>query len=264
MSQIQSLRLRLSLWAVVWLLVVAAAGCRGGPPSFETRIDSADDGVAGALAGAVASKDGGLGEDHTDTAAMPRVDTPLLVALGDSLTAGLGVTPDEAYPARLQARLDAAGYHVRVVNAGVSGDTSAGGLRRLEWALDDRQGRVEALLVALGGNDGLRGLAAEQLKQNLSAIVATALGRGVAVLLAGMEAPPNFGVAYTDAFRQVYAELADEHDVVFIPFLLEGVAGEAGLNQSDGIHPNADGAEQVAMHLWPAVESWARQLTAAP
>lgn len=183
-----------------------------------------------------------------------------MVVLGDSLTAGLGVAADESYPSRLQARLDAAGYDLEVVNAGVSGDTSAGGLRRLDWSLDDQQGRVGGLVVALGGNDGLRGLSVTQLKDNLSDIISATLGQGVPVLLAGMEAPPNFGNEYTDAFRDVYRDLADEYDILFVPFLLEGVAGVASLNQADGIHPNADGAERVAAHLWPSIDALARQL----
>jgi len=175
-----------------------------------------------------------------------------LVALGDSLTAGLGLAPDEAYPAHLQARLDAAGYDVMVVNAGVSGETTAGGLRRLEWALE---GDVALLIVALGGNDGLRGLPVEQMKDNLDEIITQAKYRGAEILLIGMEAPPNFGQAYTEAFRRVFSDLAHEHEVGFVPFLLEGVAGEPGLNQADGIHPNARGAQEVAAHLWPVVES---------
>ena len=177
---------------------------------------------------------------------------PRVVALGDSLTAGLGLEPHEAYPARLQERLDAVGYHIQVENAGVSGDTSAGGLRRLEWAMD---GGADLLIVALGGNDGLRGLPVDQMKDNLAQIITTANTKGVEVLLAGMEAPPNFGAAYTAAFRDVYHQLAREHDIVLVPFLLEGVAGVAHLNQADGIHPNAEGAARVAEHLWPAVES---------
>jgi len=179
-------------------------------------------------------------------------NAPRLVVLGDSLTAGLGLAATEAYPARLQERLAAAGHRLHIVNAGVSGDTTAGGLRRLEWALD---GDVEMLIVALGGNDGLRGLPIDQMKDNLGEIITTANARGVEVLLAGMEAPPNFGEAYTAAFRDVYHQLAREHDVVLVPFLLEGVAGVLNLNQSDGIHPNAVGAARVAEHLWPAVES---------
>ena len=184
-------------------------------------------------------------------------NVPRLVALGDSLTAGLGLAADEAYPARLQERLDVAGYHLQIVNAGVSGDTTAGGLRRLEWALD---GDAEVLIVALGGNDGLRGLPVDQMKNNLSQIISTATARGVEVLLAGMEAPPNFGEAYTAAFRDVFHQLAREHNVELVPFLLEGVAGVPELNQSDGIHPNAEGATRVAEHLWPAVESLVQQV----
>ena len=184
-------------------------------------------------------------------------DALRLVVLGDSLTAGLGLEATEAYPARLQERLDAAGYHVQVVNAGVSGDTTAGGLRRLEWALD---GDAEVLVVALGGNDGLRGLPVDQMRQNLSQIITTARARGVEVLLAGMEAPPNFGEVYTAAFRNVFHQLAREHDVALVPFLLEGVAGVPDLNQSDGIHPNAEGAARVAEHVWPAVEPLVQQV----
>ena len=175
---------------------------------------------------------------------------PRIVVLGDSLTAGLGIAPEEAYPARLQERLDAEGFSYDVVNAGVSGDTTAGGRRRAEWALD---GDVRVLIVALGGNDALRGLPTEQMKDNLEAIIELARSRDVAVLLAGMEAPPNFGEAYTNEFRQVFHDLADEGSVTFVPFLLDGVAGEPGFNQRDGIHPNATGARRVADLLWPAL-----------
>lgn len=178
-----------------------------------------------------------------------RTDWPRIVALGDSLTAGLGLAAAEAYPARLQARIDAAGYRWRVVNAGTSGDTTAGGLRRLAFALEG-DADVGIVIVALGGNDGLRGLPVDQMRDNLGQIIETAEQRGARVVLAGMEAPPNFGAAYTNEFRQVFHDLAAEYDVAFVPFLLEGVAGVAALNQPDGIHPNAEGAERVAAHLW--------------
>ena len=168
---------------------------------------------------------------------------PLLVALGDSLTAGLGLDRDQAYPALLERGLRAEGSDLRVVNAGVSGDTTAAGLRRAEWSL---AGDVQILIVALGGNDGLRGLPVDQMKRNLAEIVSLARRRGIAVLLAGMEAPPNFGAIYTAQFRHVFQELASEHDVTFMPFLLDGVAGDPALNQADGIHPNAAGAAIVA------------------
>ena len=177
---------------------------------------------------------------------------PRVIAFGDSLTAGLGLSLEEAYPARLQERLTAAGYGLQVVNAGVSGETTAGGLRRLDWALE---GDVRVLILALGGNDGLRGLPVEQMKDNLSRTIAAARARGAQVLLAGMEAPPNFGEAYTNEFRRVFAELAAEHEIVFVPFLLEGVAGVPTLNQPDGIHPNAEGADRVAAHVWSVLET---------
>ncbi len=176
---------------------------------------------------------------------------PLLVALGDSLTAGLGLDVDDAYPARLERALRDDGYAVTVVNAGVSGDTSAAGSSRAEWALE---GDVRILILALGGNDGLRGLPADQMKRNLSQILALAAGRGIRVLLAGMEAPPNFGATYTAEFRAVFEDLAREHDVAFLPFLLDGVAADPALNQADGIHPNADGAAIVAAGVRNAIE----------
>ncbi|MXY24715.1 MAG: arylesterase [Acidobacteria bacterium] len=176
---------------------------------------------------------------------------PRVVILGDSLTAGLGLPEHEAFPARLQARVDAAGWPIEIAPRGVSGDTTAGGLRRLDWAID---GDVHMLVVALGGNDGLRGLPVEQMHDNLAAIVDRAGERDIAVVLAGMEAPPNFGAIYTSQFREVFRTLAETRDVVLIPFLLEGVAGEPDLNQRDGIHPNAAGAERVASHLWSTLE----------
>jgi acyl-CoA thioesterase-1 len=173
------------------------------------------------------------------------------VVLGDSLTAGLGLPADEAYPALLQEKIDRARLDYEIVNAGVSGDTTAGGLRRLNWVLS---GDVRVLVIALGANDGLRGLPAKEMKQNLSTMISTARNRGVTVVLAGMEAPPNFGPEYTTAFRQVYRDVAKEQRVPLIPFLLMGVAGDSALNQPDGIHPNAEGARRVAETVWPALQ----------
>jgi acyl-CoA thioesterase-1 len=172
---------------------------------------------------------------------------PRVVVLGDSLTAGYGIDPSEAFPAELQDRIDAAGLDYTVVNMGVSGDTSAGGLRRLDWALE---GDVRVLIVALGGNDGLRGLSPQEMERNLGAIVDAARSRGIDVLLCGMEAPPNFGPAYTSAFRAAFRRVAEEKDVPLIPFLLEGVAGIPALNQADGIHPTPEGARRIADLVW--------------
>jgi acyl-CoA thioesterase-1 len=176
---------------------------------------------------------------------------PRIVFLGDSLTAGLGLDSDRSFPSLIQRKLKDRGLDYEVINAGVSGDTSAGGLRRLDWSLE---GDVRVLIVALGGNDGLRGLPPADLKKNLAAILDRAKASGIAVILAGMEAPPNNGIDYTNAFRAVYADLAKEYKVTFIPFLLQGVAGDASLNQTDGIHPNVRGAEIVAETVWKGLE----------
>lgn len=174
-----------------------------------------------------------------------------MIFLGDSLTAGLGLATELSFPSLIQARIDGSGLNYAVVNAGVSGDTSAGGLRRLEWAL---QGQPRVLVVALGGNDGLRGLAPEELRKNLAAIIERGQEAGLSVVLAGMEAPPNNGPDYTVRFRQVYPDLARTYKVPLIPFLLDGVAGDPSLNQADGIHPNPEGARRVADTVWKVLE----------
>src|SRR5687767_325921 len=182
---------------------------------------------------------------------VPARAKPRVVFLGDSLTAGLGLPSDQSYPALIGRKLKEQGYDYEIVNAGVSGDTSAGGLRRLDWSLD---GDVRALVLALGANDGLRGLPTDDMKRNLEAVLERAKARNIPVVLAGMEAPPNNGPDYTRAFREVYTELAKEYSVRFVPFLLLGVAGNASLNQGDGIHPNARGAEIVADLVWKELE----------
>jgi acyl-CoA thioesterase-1 len=176
---------------------------------------------------------------------------PRIVFLGDSLTAGLGLPMEASVPALIERRLQDEGYQYTVVNAGVSGDTSAGGLNRLEWSLE---GDVKVLVIELGANDGLRGLPVADLKRNLAEVIVRARGRGIRVVLTGMEAPPNFGAVYTSEFRDVYRQLAREHDVIFVPFFLEGVAGLPALNQSDGIHPNGEGARVIEQRIWRALE----------
>jgi len=180
------------------------------------------------------------------TAARPRV-----VFLGDSLTAGYGLGKDQSVPSLIQARLNASGYQYDVINAGVSGDTSAGGLSRLNWSL---AGNVQVLVVELGANDGLRGLPPAAMKRNLDQIITRAKQRRIAVLLTGMEAPPNYGAAYTAEFRQVFYDLARQHKVSFVPFYLQGVAGNPSLNIADGIHPNPAGARIVETTIWRALE----------
>jgi len=172
----------------------------------------------------------------------------VVVALGDSLTAGLGVAADEAFPARLQARLRAEGYDYRVVNAGVSGDTTAGGLRRVDWAL---RAHPDVVIVALGANDGLRGQSPQAIRANLEEIVERLQASGARVLLVGMRLPPNYGAEYTKEFEAVFPAVARRAKIALMPFLLDGVAADPRLNQADGIHPTAAGQQMIADRLWP-------------
>ena len=172
----------------------------------------------------------------------------VIVALGDSLTAGWGVAPDEAYPARLEMRLRREGYTYRVINAGVSGDTTAGGLRRVDWVL---HASPEIVIVALGANDGLRGQSPQAMRANLEAIVRRLQAAGARVLLAGMRVPPNYGAEYTTQFQAVFPAVAWSAKVALMPFLLDGVAADPRLNQPDGIHPTAAGHQVIADRLWP-------------
>src|SRR3954452_19526937 len=226
-------------WLVAIALSVAACAARN-----DDREDART--AAGHSQPSAASTSASSGSAKAPAARRPRI-----AVLGDSLTAGLGIARSASYPALLQARLEAAGLDFEVVNAGVSGDTSAGGLARLDWALD---GDVRILIVALGGNDGLRGLPAEELKANLSQIIERGQSRGIAVILAGMEAPPNYGRDYAVSFHKVYPSLAEKYHVPLIPFLLQGVAGDDALNQRDGIHPTAAGARIVADNVWAVLK----------
>lgn len=215
------------LGVVAFLLIQACAG------------DTAESAESPAAASAAAS-----------AAAASAVDQrPVVLFLGTSITAGLGVNETEAYPALIQAKVDAAGYDFRVVNAGSSGETSAGGLRRIDWLL---RNPLAVLVIELGANDGLRGHDIEALRENLLEII----DRGIAaypemtVLLAAMEAPPNMGDRYTEEFRQVFPAVASARGVELIPFLLNGVGGVDSLNQADGIHPTARGHGIVADNVW--------------
>jgi acyl-CoA thioesterase-1 len=186
-------------------------------------------------------------------AAAPARTTLTVLCLGDSLTEGYGLAQGDAYPALVERRLHAEGRtDVRVINAGISGSTSASGPARLRWQL---RGKPDVLLLALGANDGLRGVDLEATRRSLDEVVRLARSAGLRVLIAGMKLPPNYGQAYTRAFERMYVELAEAHGLPRIPFLLEGVAGRAELNLSDGIHPNARGhevvAETVYRHLRP-------------
>lgn len=177
-----------------------------------------------------------------------RAQAPRVVFLGDSLTAGYGLEAGEAFPAIVERMLKDEGIEVRVVNAGVSGDTTAGGVSRLDWLL--RQS-PDVVVVGLGANDGLRGLDVKASEQNLRAIIKRCRAAGAEVLLLGMIMPPNYGPQYTSEFRAIYPRLAKEMNVGLVPFLLEGVGGVPELNQGDGIHPTAEGHRRVAKNVLP-------------
>jgi acyl-CoA thioesterase I len=180
-------------------------------------------------------------------------DRPTVMFLGTSLTAGLGLTPEQAYPALIQRKIDSAGLNYTVVNAGVSGETSAGARNRIDWLL---QRPVGVLVVETGANDGLRGLPADSLRANIKAILERArrLRPAPKLVLLGMRIPRNYGVVYSDQFRAVYPELAREYGATLVPFLLEGVGGVAALNQPDGVHPTAEGQKKMAETVWRVLE----------
>jgi len=186
-------------------------------------------------------------------------EAPVVLFLGNSLTAGYGLTAEEAYPALIQRKIDEAGYPFRVVNAGVSGETSAGGLRRIDWLL--RQ-PVAILVLALGANDALRGHDLDATRANLQAIIdrTRAAYPDAAIVIAGMQAPPNLGADYTERFRRMFVELAEANDAALIPFLLEGVAAVPELNQQDGIHPTAEGQRILAENVWRTLEPVLRRV----
>ena len=227
-SNAPSLPAILLLCLCTFLLPFAAA-CGGG---------AADYGARPATGGSAPTPD-----------ATPSETLPKIVAFGDSLTAGYGLaSPRESYPALLQQMLEADGYRYEVVNAGVSGDTSAGGLRRIDWALGEAD--VRFLVLELGANDFLRGQPVAETKKNLAAIIERAKSRGVKVLLAGMYVTTNVGRDYLRQIDEAYKSLAREYDVPLVPFFLEGVAGKADLNLEDGIHPNAEGTRVVARNVY--------------
>jgi acyl-CoA thioesterase-1 len=185
----------------------------------------------------------------------PRV----ILFLGDSITAGYGLDLDQAFPALIQEKIDAKSWNFKVVNAGQSGDTSAGGLNRLDWLLKNR---VDILILELGANDGLRGLPAETTRKNLQAIIDRTKGKypEAKVIVAGMKVPPNMGGDYGRKFEAVFADLAKKNKAVLIPFVLEGVGGSRELNLADGIHPTAKGHEIVATNVWKVLEPILRSL----
>jgi acyl-CoA thioesterase-1 len=184
-----------------------------------------------------------------------------IVVLGDSLVAGFGIKPSEAFPAQLERALKERGHAVEVINAGVSGDTTAGGLERLRWAVPEHTG---AVILELGANDALRGLDPGRAKANLDKIITTLKASGAEVLLAGMLAPRNLGVTYTRAFDAIYPELAAKHGLILYPFFLEGVAMSTKLNLDDGLHPNSRGVAEITKSILPSVEQLIERVRAKP
>lgn len=187
---------------------------------------------------------------------------PTILFFGNSLTAGYGLDPDQAYPALIQEKLDSLGYEYQVINAGLSGETTASGSTRLDWVLE-RQA-VDIFVLELGGNDGLRGINPEETQRNLEAMIEKirTVNPDVEIILAGMESPPNMGPDFTSQFRQVFQDVAQEKNVALIPFLLEGVAGEADLNLPDGIHPTPEGHQIVAENVWEVLKDVLDETTA--
>jgi acyl-CoA thioesterase I len=177
---------------------------------------------------------------------------PKIIALGDSLTAGFGLAEKESYPYLLQERLRSEGYNYEVVNAGVSGDTSLGGLERSDWVLGHEN--AEILILALGANDMLRGMSVAKMKSNLDQIIRKAKAKNMKVLLCGMLAPPTVGAKYQQEYIMAFPDLASEHKIAFLPFLLENVALRRELNQGDGVHPNARGARVIADNVYTAIK----------
>jgi acyl-CoA thioesterase I len=231
------------------MMAAAVTAACGGSGTSQASGDSAT-----ALAAGSATANG-----TTGSAPVSRDRRRTVVFLGTSLTAGLGLEPEQAYPALLQQKIDSAGLPFEIVNAGVSGETSAGALRRTDWLL--RQ-PIDVLVLETGANDGLRALNIDSTKANIQSIISRVVAAKPAtrILLVPMEAPPNLGARYTSGFRAMFPDLARENNLTLLPFLLEGVAGERSLNQGDGIHPSVEGAQRVADNLWPALE---RELRAA-
>lgn len=240
-------RLLVVLSALIGLTIAACEPSSEPPPSQTSP-----------GAGSPAPRDGFGYRFGTDVTGQPargadqtRDDVPKIIAFGDSLTAGLGVSPDESYPAQLQRKLNEAGYRYRVINAGVSGDTTAGGIRRVDWVL---KSRPDIVILELGANDGLRGLAIDQVRANLEQIIQRLQAAGVKVVLAGMKLPPNYGADYTARFAALYEELGRRYSITAMPFFLEGVGAQVALNQADGIHPTGAGYRIIVDHLLPILE----------
>lgn len=261
------------MWSVGLVGLAALAACSGGQSSASNS-DSLRAGTGNRQPGSATARAGDAKQPTGTSSAVPGSIPPpsagtrpvpgsrkRVLIVGTSLTAGLGLDPEDAYPALLQRKADSLGLHFDIVNAGLSGETSAGALRRIDWLL---RGPADVVVIETGANDGLRGLDVDSTRANLRALVAKvkAARPGARILLVQMEAPPNLGAKYTTAFSAMYQDVAKEAGVSVMPFLLRGVAGVTNLNQPDGIHPNERGEQIVADNVWSALEPVLRQLDA--
>ncbi|GGW32361.1 arylesterase [Arenibacter certesii] len=198
------------------------------------------------------------GEDHTaeseqkTTKTIPSQNTKVILFYGNSLTAGMGLDPNEAFPALIQEKMDTLGLQYKVINAGLSGETSASGKNRISWVLKQK---VDVFVLELGANDGLRGIPLAETKKNLQDIIDIVKTENpdTVIILAGMQIPPNMGPEYTSEFKNIFPKLASQNNLILIPFLLENVAGIPELNQPDGIHPTAEGQRIIAQNIWPVI-----------
>ena len=228
-------------------------GCKENADSNRQGVGSRESGVE-LKSGRAEENETGTGGSETGNV---KAGAKTILFFGNSLTAGMGLDTEEAFPALIQEKLDSLGLDYQVVNAGLSGDTTASGLSRLGWVLENR---VDILVLELGANDGLRGIALNETRKNLQAMIDRFREKypEAKIILAGMQIPPNLGPDYTSEFRDLYPELAEKNNLDLIPFLLEGVAGDPRLNQEDGIHPTAEGQEIVAGNVWEVLRTVVR------
>ena len=250
--------MRLAWYGRLAALCGAAVACGGGGATSDTAARAAAPGAPpGVAGGAAAARPAAPQSAATNAAASGGVPTVLFV--GTSLTAGLGLDPDEAFPQRVADLAAEAGDSIRIVNAGLSGETSAGALRRIDWLL---RAPADVIVLETGANDGLRGIDPDSTRANLAAIVqrVRAVQPRARLVLVQMEAPPNLGATYTRAFRAMYPAVAEEYGLPLVPFLLEGVAGKRELNQQDGMHPSAEGARIIARTVWRALQPVVREV----
>ncbi len=205
--------------------------------------------TAKAVADSVKGEGAGLGsEDPADA------EAGIILFLGNSLTAGYGLDLSQSFPSLIQQRIDSLGYDFNVINAGLSGETTAAGKNRIDWLL--RSQEVQILVIELGANDGLRGIPVAETRKNLEEMISIARGKypDIQIILCGMEVPPNMGLEYQEEFRLIFKELAETHETALVPFLLDGVAGEPDLNLADGIHPTSAGHQILAENVWAILE----------